>query len=145
MSGPTQPTEQYFDKGLWGYDGSRWRKLALLWGYTDRYAEKELAVNVAAGSHALAFTVVPSGEVWTVTQCSGYASTSNPSLVTFRLMADGVAYDLLITGYTTAWHTVRLVGEIVLKAGDYLVVYFEGCVLNDSLYAFATGYKMAVG
>ena len=40
MSGPTAPAEAHFDKGSWGWDLTQWRKLGLLWGYTDRLAER---------------------------------------------------------------------------------------------------------
>ena len=143
-SGPTQPTEQYFDKGLWGYDGTVWRKLPLLWGYTDRLAEQKVNLNANAGGNYLVHTTVPAGEVWVVTAHVA-VNLNTAGAVVMRGFFGGT--DMLVYDHGTpgagVWHTSPPM-NIVAKAGDILVGAFYGCTAGDDLYSILYGYKMAV-
>jgi len=145
MSGPTQPTEQYFDKGLWGFDGSQWRKLALLWGYTDRLAEQKVNLNADAGTNNLAHTTVPAGQVWKVTM-HVVMNANHAITITLRGVFDGT--DMLIYSHGALGAGVWGVSpplDVTAKAGDILYGAFYACTAGDDLYTNLFGYKMAVG
>jgi len=145
MLGITNPTEEYFKDGGWGWDGTRWRKLNLTFGYYDRYAERQEAENVPAGTQTYNFAAVPTGEVWVVTAFTAYCSTANPSAIALYHVATGVGVLLVAQQLpVVAWIVLPLVGTLVLKENDYLRAVFINCVLNDDVHAFAVGYKMKV-
>jgi len=144
MVGPTNPTETYFDKGLWGHDGSQWRKLNLLFGYYDRLVETKSIADASAGANAINHTAVPTGEVWIV---KGHNVLDSATAANAQLQLwDGTTahvvnhYGALTIGQ---WSNFSK-GDIVLKAGDLLICYFSGCTLHDVLQSSIWGYKMKV-
>ena len=144
-SGPTQPTEQYFDKGLWGYGGTQWRKLPLLWGYTDRLLLQGSTTTATAGTNIFTLATVPAGQVWVVTGVSMMDVNTAFGAGVDAYFTDGVAtVKAWYAGVAAQWQTWDNT-FLVLKAAEYLKVYFTGCALNDDLYANVWGYKMAVG
>jgi len=143
--GPTQPTEQYFDKGLWGYDSTQWRKLSLVWGYTDRLADQESLADAAAGTNTLVHTTVPAGEVWVITGGS-VIDAQTAATCSFLAVLGGVGFFIYSYGTLTPWrYSAMPACHFVLKAGDYVQSEFGSCVLNDDLVSNVWGYKMGVG
>lgn len=92
MSGITDPAEVYFKDGAWawaatvweklissggrlftalhGWDGDSWQKLPMLFGYSERWAEKAVGTAAAAGN-ADAMTIdVPDGYVYVLQRIS---------------------------------------------------------------------------
>lgn len=143
-SGPTDPAEPYFDKGLWGFDGSQWYKLAMLWGYSDRYVEIVTEENVSAGKVTVNLTVVPAGEVWVIESLQGQHGTA-VERVDFQVgnATDGYHY-VGIETQTAGGLSVFWTGRLTLKAGDKVVVIFRNCTAGEDLIASAWGYKMEV-
>ena len=144
MAAITDPTEEYFKDGVWGWDGSQWRKLPLLFGYSDRYAERVGPVTAVSGTNQLDLSTVPSGEIWVITSISAWASSSNISRVDLRVIVGSDVFVLKATGYSTAYHTVDWQGTIILAAGDYIRVQFSGASGGEALDAWAVGYKMKI-
>lgn len=164
--GITDPAEEYFKDGLWGwatsvweklvssggllftalhgYDGSAWRKLALVWGYSDVYGEWEQETNVSAGNNTLTFSTVGAGEIWVVTGFSAFCAQTNITRVELRASVGGTAIRIKQAPYGTANQTVDWAGVLVLKEGDELTVLFTACSLNDDIFASAWGYKMSI-
>lgn len=143
-SGPVVPTAEYFDKGVWGYDGTRWRKLALLWGYTDRYAERVSDLNADAGQNSLDGTVVPAGEVWMVEVISAQNATTSISAIILQV-TDGSAYaEMARNNSPASGNNVNWYGRVTMKEGDKVHIIFDGCISGDDLYLDVWGYKMAV-
>jgi len=140
----TQQTAADLTPGVMGWDGSAWRKLAVLWGYSDRYAEQESQDNVDAGNVTLTFSTVPAGEVWVVSLMSAMAAQDNPAGVNFFANCDGTTHRLEYLAYPTAYLVVSLQTTIVLKEDDYLEVRFDSCSANDDVEAYAMGYKMKI-
>ena len=145
MSGPTDPAEAHFDKGSWGWDLTQWRKLGLLWGYTDRLAERAFDLDAAAGSNTLSLGAVPSGEVWSVSLLTAVDWTSAVTGITVQLFVGADDYYLGLRGVTAAAVSVEIQGPIIAKTGDILRVNMGGCTLHDVLAFYVNGYKMAVG
>ena len=144
MTGITNPTEEYFKDGTWGWDGTQWRKAGLLWSYSDRYVERAKNESAAAGNNNLEGSTVPAGEVWvvqgvlvmneyTATQCNVFLTIS------------GVGYTLTerVTLAPNVWYHFAI-NPAIMKAGDYLRAFFSNCQAGDALYMDINGYKMKV-
>lgn len=144
MPGITDPTEAYFKDGTWGWDGTQWRKLAMVWGYSERYAEIELEEDVSAGDVTLTFSTVPDGEVWVVGVFSAYLFTGSTIDVHFRIVSSAGSQILSIQDTGTAHLTRHAPTPIILSKDDYLQVVFSGCPATANCYANVNGYKMKV-
>lgn len=134
----------YLRTQLHGWDGSAWQKLNLLWGYSDRYAERKVNTDAAAGTNTLDFTAVPAGEVWVVNSIAAVDQNSAITAIWITANLAGVNYFLLVQASPVAGTWYFWNGNIVMKAGDYIQVFFLGTVLNDDIDARACGYKMKV-
>lgn len=144
MPWPTNPAEQYFGRGGWGWDGTQWRKHALTWGYSDVYSQAVYEPNVAAGDKVLVFSAVPAGQVWVINHVCAYSGQANATRVEFLVEVEGVQINVVRAAYPTANLSVNWDGFLVMKPTDYIQVVFRGCVLNDDLWAQAAGYRMKV-
>jgi hypothetical protein len=144
MGGITNPTEEYFKDGIWGHDGTRWRKLNLVWGYYDRLCEQQANLNAAAGVNFLNHTAVPVGEVWVVTGAS--AVDSNTATLIQLGMTCGAAAPVVFSYGTPVAGTwvATPAANYVLKAGDLMWTLFVACALNDDIYSNIWGYKMRI-
>ena len=142
--GITNPGEEYFKNGGWGWDGSQWCKLPLVWGYSDCYAELLTEDNAVAGNNYLAGTTVPAGEVWVVT-CFSMWNANTVTLATSGGIYDGATTISVHSELSpAAGETVEWNGFICLKEGDRMRASFFTCALNDNIRATFLGYKMAV-
>jgi len=142
--GITQPTEEYFKDGTWGWDGTRWRKLPLVFGYSDRYVEWPYNTSLPAGVSNVSASHVPAGEVWRVEGLS--VMVGSATCVEFRVNMDAGG-----VGLTLASQMAPVSGQryffplrVVLKAGDYMYVRFYGMTLNDDAWWSIWGYKMEI-
>jgi len=144
MSGPTNPTEEYFDKGDWGHDGTRWRKLNLTWGYYDRYVEDLGNLNPGAGAYFKAGTAVPAGEVWVVNAIGFVNATGARGQVNLMGTWGGIICYLFSQVAPATGVPAIITGQFVLKAGDSVAVQQFGVIAGDDLYAYTLGYKMKV-
>jgi len=144
MSGPTDPAEAHFDKGLWGYDGSAWRKLQLLWGYYDTYVEANSGVSAGAATETVLLGAVPAGYVYVVNTIVVLDNTTDPTKVEGVVVKGGTdvpVFTKLAPGIN-AWYAFVL--SVVLKEGDRVKAWFTGSVAGDALHLRAEGYKMRV-
>ena len=144
MTGITNPTEEYFKDGTWGWDGTQWRKLSLLFGYSEAYSEISYNTNLPAGISYVAGSTVPAGEVWVVygllgsvvsTTCTelrfGFWNKSDPIICKqVRTPTSGQFYDFQ--------------GTLILAAGFYSLLQLHGVTEGDDAYLYAWGYKMKV-
>jgi len=128
----------------YGWDGSAWRKLPLVWGYSDRYVEREANTNADAGLNALTFTTIPADEVWFILGGLAYNTTSSNTVVEWLHTGSVEDMRLRRSMATAANDEIRLDTMIVLKPGDTLQVNFNGCTAGDTIVAYAWGYKMKI-
>jgi len=143
-SGPTNPSEAYFDKGLWGYDGSQWRKLQLVFGYYDRWAEGLGGTKSGDGTYVKSSAAVPAGYVYVVQGISliNGSGARGPVLLHYRAGAVDV-----VVGFDDApliYQPTLFTGVLVLKEGDYVMVEQASCLNGDVLTGGVCGYKMRV-
>ena len=127
-----------------GWDGSAWRKLPLVFGYSDRYLEKEAEANVAAGTHSLTFTTVPAGEIWVIQSFTGRCKQNTLTGIQLVALGDATGAVLKQCKPALAGDTVGWSGDLVLKEDDGLMATFLNCALNDDIYSEAWGYKMLI-
>jgi len=142
--GITNPTEEYFKDGGWGWDGTRWRKLALVWGYTDRLAVRVDHTKVGAGDYAMDFAAVPAGEIWVLnTVVSRNSATASQQEY---LLSDTVTFYPIFAYGTPAPNVFRMSGylQFVMRAGDGVRIWFRACTNADVLTGEIWGYKMSV-
>lgn len=144
MTGITNPAEPFFKDGIWGWDGTQWRKLPLVFGWSDTYAESEILNDVAAGNHSLTFSTVPAGEIWVVTYWSAYSDQSNAVRIQFQPNIAGAARALKHVAYPAALLTVEGPYPLILQKDDFLTARFITCSSGDDLRSHAAGYKMKV-
>lgn len=140
----TDPSEEYFKDGTWGWNGTDWVKLPIVFGYYERWAEDLGETKSGAGAFVSASTAVPAGEVW-VLQCLHVRNeTGARGAVTMFLMG-GV--DWSACAYVVApgqGAPVLFQGPVTLREGDSLYVQQLACQDADVIRSAAWGYKMKV-
>ena len=144
MSGPTDPAEAHFDKGSWGWDLTQWRKLPLVFGYTDRWVEQQSDLNADAGTNSLQTVAVPSGYVYRV-DCIVTMNVDKVVTQLKRVVGGGVEVEIAVDlAAGAATHISLFPVGLWLKVGDYVKVYFLDCNAGDDLYLEVWGIKMAI-
>jgi len=144
MSGVTNPAEPFFKDGSWGWDGTVWRKLPLVFGYSDRW-EQDLSETLVGNQNWSGNTaLVPSGYIYV----AQFMHLQNNSGVRgSRYMAFRVGVTVHHCAYTTTppqyipdiWN-----GGVPLKEGDYIAMYQGSCLDGDVIKAGVWGYKMKI-
>jgi hypothetical protein len=144
MSGPTNPNEEHFDKGGWGFDGTRWRKDNLLWGYGGQVLEQKVNLAAIVGNNFLIHTAVPAGEVWAINGVSA-VDINTATRIQAGIYDGGTLFPVWDFGTPAASVYVATPAEnIVLKTGDQIYVFFFNCVAGDDIYSNIWGYKMRI-
>lgn len=142
--GITDPAEAHFRLGLWGHDGTVWRKLNLLWGFYDRFEENLSETKSGDGAFQAYSTVVPAGEVHVLQNAHLVNNTRAGGVTTISLYGTGGPY-YVATGAAPAVNVgVIINGAWVLKAGDKVRLRMNTCLDGDSIIAGVWGYKMKV-
>jgi len=142
--GPTQPTEEYFNRGQWGHDGTQWRKLALTWGFTERLVGQVIDTNASAGTNNLTTPTIPDDEVWVFNYLNMLNVNTAPSLVYMMLWGGGVKVVCVQSSTLLAGQYLTGKPGCVLVAGDKIEFQFYGCNAGDDLHCRWWGYKMKV-
>lgn len=144
MPGITDPTEAYFKDGTWGWDGSLWRKLPLVWGYSALAGEALSNTNLGAGTNYLNGTAVSAGEVLVVRQVSLRYIGTVPTLIECQSFGT-LGYPVLLhqpSPVSTQWYYEPCFE--ILVAGDYMRAYVAGATAGNNFYFRYSGYKMKI-
>jgi len=144
MTGITNPTEEYFKDGTWGWDGSQWRKLGILLGYHSALSHDVANSNANAGTNMLATGAVETGYIWVVETIAAMNVNHAPSRIAITAYRSEIDYPVLDTSSATANIWTVWNGQIVLAVGDTIRTYIFGCTAGDVLYLRALGYKVAI-
>ena len=144
MTGITNPTEEYFKDGTWGWDGSQWRKLGLALWYYATYSEN-LSGTATDSVYDTWSTAVPSGYIYIVNA----ASIRNVTRATER--ADICVYsDTNIRTYLSCllsparYQPAIFTGKLVLSPGWRIYMAMVGCSVDDVIQAGVAGYKVKI-
>lgn len=144
MPAITDPNEPYFKDGIWGWDGALWRKLPLVFGYSDTYLDLTHALGTG-GDLGLNLSVVPAGEIWVVSAFSGYPLDANHPNYVYMGIKRGAAYYALQRLPSLAQNTsIQCPTPLYLEEDDRLAIVWDNAVLNKDYYAYAHGYKMLI-
>ena len=166
MTGITDPSEEYFKDGLWGWastvweklvsssgllhtgshgwDGSAWQKLGMVWGFSSQYAEREYNHTHAAGTVALTFSTCPVGVVRVVLGLGAYNDGSISSAVYLYHNVSGANRRVWCKLLPPKNEVVGIPAPLILVNPDYLYVSFSGTDEDDNCDAFAWGYDMSL-
>lgn len=138
----TDPQEDYFKDGLWTWDGSRWRKQPLIFGYSDQYIEYQTDTGDGTTLNQ-DFSTVPSGEIWVITSFSCYPySGAHADLVWIGGRFGGVGHAFKAAPSLAQYTSLCLDHKLILKAGDYLRVSWRNAANGDTFFSYANGYKL---
>jgi hypothetical protein len=128
----------------YGWDGANWRKLPLLYGYSDRYAERHEETVPATSDRVLTFSTVPSGEIWIVYIFSARVVSGEIVDIALRANTNSISCVVNCDVQSSIGRTVGITSWLVLKPGDHLDVYFINAIKDSVLHAYAWGVKMKV-
>jgi len=140
----TNPTEIYFKDGIWGHDGTQWRRLNMLWGYYGAYAEHAENTSLPAGSSAVNMTLVSSGYVRVVDNIAFYCISATITAAWLQATIGGTTIVLSVQSAPTSgiWYTLH--PHVTLAAGDRILLGITGATEDDDAAIDACGYQMRV-
>jgi len=144
MTGITNPTEEYFKDGLWGWDGTQWRKLGLALWYYEPYSE-DLSGTATGSSYVARSTTVPTGFVYIVNAASVGNFTRAAEYAEIRLYTDTDAMIYLVQVISPALYQPAIfTGNLVLSPGWTIYLRVDGCAVDDTILAGVAGYKVKI-
>jgi hypothetical protein len=140
----TDPTEPFFKDGHWTWDGTRWRKQPLMFGFSELAGENLENTSLAAGANNLNGAAVGAGELLIVRHLAlMYSGTPPTYMGVYPVGSPGTPYILFEhTVVSTRWYIEPVFA--VLEEGDYLTAFVGGATLNDNLYFRYLGYKTTI-
>lgn len=142
--GHTDPALPTFKGGTHGWDGTQWRKLALLWGLSAKWEDNARQTKDGDGNYLRDITAVAAGYVY-VLQLAVLGNETAQRGDAYIALNDGTqAY---IAEYATTpmqYEPVVLRGPVVLQVGDSIRFFQWSCVDNDVVSTSIWGYKMAI-
>ena len=144
MVGITDPAEAFFKDGVWGWTGSAWVKLPILFGYSAPYLETVEDLNADAGDNVLVGSTVPAGEVWVVTSVQLFDEDNDITRIDFHIVLNGDEHHIRCNTTVKKQSGVDLQGFWPMPAGAHGEALFEGVTVGDDLYFTLIGYKMAI-
>lgn len=140
----TQTAAADLTPGVCGWDGTVWRKLPLVFGFSEVYHEQVKDLNATVTSDALTGSAVDPGEIWVVTSVVAYDKNTNITEV-HASVSDGATWWPFAQRFpTAAGEYLVWSGMLVLEEGDYIDAGFGGTVAGDDIYLNINGYKMKI-
>ena len=132
------------DVHIHGWDGTQWRKLGLLFGYSDVYAGYAENLNLPAVVGEVAGSTVPAGEVWVVYGLLGSVVSTTCTELRFGFWngSGKIVCKQVLT--PTSGRLYDFQGTLILAAGFYPLLRLYGVTEGDAAYLYAWGYKMKV-
>lgn len=142
--GITNPAEEYFKDGVWGWDGTVWHKLGLIWGYSAAWAEDLSVAMTSDASFVGDSGVVLADEVWIIQHAAFANHTGARGMARIWLMGSAHQTPLVWTLTPARYEPVVWSGAVTLTVGDYIRMEQQSCLTNDVIYAGVWGYKMKI-
>ena len=144
MPGITDPAEAYFKDGQWGWDGTRWRKLPLVFGYSGLLGILKADTDLDTGSNHLTTITVPAGYLWIVTNVNMRYKGTPPTRMTVIIKIAGQGCDILRQLLPTSDVMYSLQGWWVWGEDDDVDLYVVGATSGDDAFMYVTGFTMAI-
>jgi hypothetical protein len=111
----------------------------VLFGFHECYSENGYLANAVAGLNTVTLAVVPAGH-GLVLQNVWALNLNNICRIVLNIRVTGLMHCLRDTVTVAALQIIMENTEHVLREGDRVEVYFNGCTLNDDLSWGASGY-----
>ena len=144
MTGITNPTEEYFKDGLWGWDGTQWRKACIPLWYRTTYFE-DLGGTATSTDWSKYSTAVPTGYVYVVSAISLRTEARAPGRTEFLLHNDaGQCIHLAWAASLAQYQPLIWTGNIILAAGWKIRVLMAAIQSGDEISGGLVGYKVAL-
>lgn len=140
----TQTSPADLTPGIEGWDGAAWRKLALLWGYSDVWSEVQSGTATGEGDATATTSAVPAGYIFVLQAVSAFHSADANKRLTISAVVGGAAIRLVdeadaIPGLHSCW-----AGGVVLKEGDGLYAIAVAPGDGKKCWIHVCGYKMKI-
>ena len=128
----------------YGWDGAAWRKLPLLWGFSDVWYENLGGTKEGDGSYAVYTTAVAEGYIYVCQVVSLRNNTGARSEMLFGVYNDS-AVVYIHANLTPAQYMPEIFrGFLVLEYPERIRVVHIGCLDGDVLEGGVRGYKMKI-
>jgi len=166
MAGITDPSEEYFKDGLWGWastaweklvssggrlftalhgwDGSAWRKLPIVWGYSDRWAEAVDATATGAGNASANTDPVSDGYVHVLQGFHVNHDAVAAHEISVYVLCSGIVFRLYhnLTFAPDVYHIGFC--QVTMKKDDTVNVFLRAPGDGKTVELSVIGYKMKV-
>jgi len=142
--GHTDPALPTFKGGTHGWDGTQWRKLPLVWGYTDRLAKLITHRMIEDATYWMEVYKCPAA---TVAVINITASVNASSTTTQQHWLYNGVDSLMIKVFSSPGAGTWCLNDninYVLKTGDKLLIQFLAAAQDDDLWGEIWGYEMAI-
>lgn len=127
-----------------GWDGSAWRKLPIVWGYSSALCEDLGGAQSGDGNWGKYSTAVPSGEVHVVSGFGGRNIDRAPSRIELGIIIDGISTTVARDDNPVQAIPLIYTDGIVLAEGDQVHVTIRANLDGDAIDAAVWGYKMKI-
>lgn len=108
------------------------------------YEERWEDSTADAGTNTKTFGAVPSGQVWIVEGATALNNTHKSTSVGICILRGGNIYAVARLAPTAAEDAVQINSPITMFPGDALFFFWNGCTLNDDIYAQVVGIKFGI-
>jgi hypothetical protein len=136
--------DQNVQARLHGYDGTNWRKLQQVFGYTDRVVEKQTTVSTGAGTTAVDSTAVEAGYVHVISSVAAWHSNVGALFCVLQFYNGTNYLEQSIAPALAQYTLMSLSLPFVLKASDSLRFYAVALPAGQSVFLSLNGYKMKI-
>ena len=140
--GITDPGQEYFKNGGWGWDGSKWVKNGLAFAYGNQIMGSVYLADGVAGENHLNGGVLPADALWVINTLVIHNNTHGVSWALLGVRVGGVNYWLSASGALAKQVGFPWSGQVVLKTGDKCIGWMGGCTLHDAIGFTYTGYQV---
>ena len=142
MTGITNPTEEYFKDGIWGWDGSQWRKIGIPFNYSADFYE-DLSGIASSTFYMESTSTTPAGEIRVILAASLRDATHATGAVSFSIVPPSgeriiVAWEPSLLSAQPLIYT----GVLILPAGYKFTAMFSGVQNSDTMEGGVVGYKV---
>jgi len=140
----TQTAAADLTPGVCGWDGSAWRKLPLVWGYSGHYCQNIQVAASGAGDAIATGTTVPDDEVWVIERIVIRHDAGHNKELAAYAFDNGCAHLIIeeLAATTLVWY--HWTGRLTLPPGGNMYAHVIAPGNGKLIVASFWGYKMLI-